>query len=56
MNNRERELWVRNDEGLYSTYIQWIRRNKGGMHGFLAEHRDMIDRVIQRALDKEPSR
>lgn len=50
MNNRERELWVLNDEGLYNWFRVWKIRNRGGMRGFLREHREAIDDLIRRAI------
>lgn len=45
MNDNERELWVNNDEYLYRLFETWKRRNKGGMRGFLKEHRTTIDEI-----------
>ena len=47
INDRERELWVMNDEGLYRWY-QSERRMKGGIRGFIRRHRAEIDAAIQR--------
>jgi hypothetical protein len=48
MNDREREMWVLNDEVLYEHHEHWKRRNKGGMRGYLKEHREVIDAWIRR--------
>lgn len=51
MNDREREMWVLNDEGLYMR-----RQNTGlSMRRFLREYREEIDAVIKAALGKEGS-
>jgi hypothetical protein len=47
MNNRERELWVQNDEGLYS----WWRGTRQPMRTFLRENRAELDAAITRALE-----
>ena len=50
MNNRERELWVSNDEGLYG----WWRSSRQSMRAFLKENREEIDRLINAVLNREP--
>jgi len=47
MNDRERELWVRNDEGLYS----WWRGSRQPMRAFLRENRTELDAAIRQALE-----
>lgn len=45
MNDREREMWVRNDEGLY----HWWKREMGGEKNicrFIRENREELDKVI----------
>jgi len=52
-NDEERELWVRNDEGLY----RWWRSEMGGerkLRQFIRENRTAIDEAIDRVLNKEP--
>ena len=47
MNNRERELWIDNDEGLYL----WHRGSKLSKRQFIKEHRAEIDEIIDRAIN-----
>lgn len=47
MNNRERELWIDNDEGLYT----WWRRSKLSKRKFIKENRQEIDKVINNVLN-----
>lgn len=47
LNDKERELWVLNDEGLYNWYRSWTKHNKGGMRGFIRENRPQIDAAIR---------
>ena len=47
MNDRERRLWVLNDEGLYLTY----KASGRPLKSFLREERAMIDAAIKRVLD-----
>jgi hypothetical protein len=49
MNDRERELWVMNDEGLYT----WWRSTKLSMRGFLRENRKELDSYINKTLNRE---
>lgn len=51
LNDRERELWVDNDEGLY----RWYRRSRTPKRAFVRKHRAEIDAVIRRVVDAEPS-
>jgi hypothetical protein len=50
MNDRERELWVRNDEGLYS----WWRQSRLSMREFIGENRNELTRLIQGVIDAPP--
>ena len=50
MNNRERELWIANDEGLYL----WQRRSKQSMRAFIRENREELDRYINKVLNRKP--
>ena len=43
MNNRERELWVLNDESLYN----WFKASKKSMSLFLKENREELDLYIK---------
>lgn len=47
MNDRERELWVQNDEGLY----RWWKSSRLALRAFLRENREEIDRGIERACN-----
>lgn len=51
-NDRERELWVINDEGLYN----WQKDSGLSMRNFLRQHRDELDQIIETAINKEPTR
>ena len=51
MNDREREMWIRNDEGLY----RWWRRSRQSMRAFVREHRARLDLIIRTARDAAPS-
>ncbi len=46
LNDRERELWVLNDEGLYN----WHRRTRKSMRSFLRENREELDDYIRKQL------
>ena len=48
MNNKERELWVMNDEPLYL----WWQSTKLPMTKFLKEKRQSIDRYIKALTDR----
>jgi hypothetical protein len=52
LNNRERELWVNNDEGLYN----WFKRERGSMQDFIKRNRAMIDAAIKGVRDAPPRR
>ncbi len=52
LNNRERQLWIDNDEGLYN----WKRRSGLSMRLFIRQNRTEIDAAIHRALDVKPHR
>ena len=45
-NDREREMWVDNDEGLYN----WWRSSRMSKRDFIREHRDELDKAIETAL------
>lgn len=49
-NDRERELWVMNDEGLY----RWWRSSGLSKQKFIRENRAEIDAAISRAVDAPP--
>lgn len=52
MNNREREDWVNNDEGLYN----WWKSSRMSMTKFLKENRAEIDEVINNVRgNKKPA-
>jgi hypothetical protein len=42
MNNREREMWIDSDEGLYG----WWKSSRLSKAKFIKENREEIDRVI----------
>jgi len=48
MNNAERELWIANDENLYS----WQRYSGLNKREFIKEYRVQIDAEIDRAINK----
>ena len=52
MNDKERELWVLNDEFLYS----WWRSTGKGITTFVRENRKKITECIMVVLNKEPAR
>jgi len=52
MNDKEREEWVLNDEGLYDRYLEWKKRTRRtSVRVFVQEHRKMIDDAVQPVLD-----
>jgi hypothetical protein len=50
LNDREREMWVNNDEGLYS----WFRSSRLSMREFLRQNRAEIDAAIIGVRDAPP--
>lgn len=57
LNERERELWVMNDEGLYNDWREWKRqqRRRGASTAtrkYLRENREEIDAAINRRLGR----
>jgi hypothetical protein len=50
MNDRERELWVSNDEGLYN----WWKSTRLPMREFINKNRAELTRIIEAALNKPP--
>ena len=48
MNDREREMWIDNDEGLYL----WWRGSRQSKRAFLRENRADLDAAINRALGR----
>jgi len=51
LNDKERELWVLNDEGLYN----WQRSSRLSMRNFIRENRAELDAYINRALNRKPA-
>ena len=51
MNDRERELWVSNDEGLYL----WWQSEGGSLRAFIRRHRQEITDAINRVLNQGPA-
>ena len=47
MNDRERSLWVDNDEGLYT----WWRQSRLTKGQFIRQNRKVITEAIERARD-----
>ena len=52
MNNREREMWINNDEGLY----RWWKSSGMGITPFIKENREEIDKYILSILERKPNR
>lgn len=48
MNDRERELWVMNDEGLY----RWWKSTRKTLRSFIRENRQVITDSINRAMGR----
>jgi hypothetical protein len=46
MNNRERQMWIDNDEGLYN----WFKSSRCSMTQFIKDNKDEIDACIKRVL------
>jgi len=53
LNNREREQWIANDEGLYR-WQRSERRMGGGVRGFIKRNKTEIDAVICAVLNRKP--
>lgn len=51
LNNRDREQWIDNDEGLYN----WWRSSRQSKTAFIRENRAELDEAIQRELNREPA-
>ena len=49
-NDRERELWVSNDEALYN----WLRTSRLPLRVFVRTHREGIDTYIRAQLGRPP--
>lgn len=49
MNDREREMWVLNDEGLYT----WWQSSRQSMRAFIRENRSELTALINRALGRD---
>lgn len=47
MNNSEREMWIRNDEGLY----RWWKSTRLPMRKFIQEYKVEIDTAIDSVLN-----
>jgi hypothetical protein len=50
MNNVEREMWIRNDEGLYS----WWKSTRLPMSKFIKENKVEIDELIDSVINPKP--
>lgn len=48
MNNRERQMWIDNDETLYI----WWRSSGLGKFAFIKKYRVQIDEIINRVLGR----
>lgn len=51
-NDKERRLWVLNDEGLYNMW-QFSRR---GLYVWIRENRTIIDSAIDGVLNQKPNK
>ena len=49
MNDKERGLWVNNDEGLYT----WWLRERMPMRNFIKIHRDELTKYINKVIGNE---
>jgi len=47
MNDRERELWTENDEGIYL----WWKSTGKSKRSFIRDEREELDRIIKDTLD-----
>jgi len=47
MNDRERELWTDNDEGIYN----WWKSTGKSKRSFIRDEREELDRIIKNVLD-----
>lgn len=52
LNDREREQWIQNDEGLYN----WWKSTRQAVSKFIKENREELDRLIMAALNAPPSK
>lgn len=50
MNDRERELWVRNDESLWNWYLE----SRQSMRAFIRANREELTEHINAALNRKP--
>ena len=50
LNDKDREQWIANDEGLYN----WQRSSRQSMRNFIRENRAELDKAIHSRLDKKP--
>ena len=48
MNDKEREMWVNNDEGLYN----WFRESRLSMREFIRSNRAELTAYINKAMGK----
>jgi hypothetical protein len=47
MNNKERTLWINNDEGLYN----WFKSSRQSMTAFIKENKTELDQCIDNAMN-----
>jgi hypothetical protein len=52
MNDRERQMWVDNDEGLYDMW----KRSGLSQRQFIRENRATLDSAINSVLNQEPEK
>jgi hypothetical protein len=52
LNDREREQWIQNDEGLYN----WWKSTRQAISKFIKENREELDHLIMAALNAPPSK
>lgn len=50
LNDRERKMWVMNDEGLY----HWWKDTRKCITTFIRENRNLLDECIIGALNEKP--
>lgn len=51
INNRERELWILNDESFYSAW----KSSKLSMRNFIKTYKTEIDEVINAVINRKPT-
>ena len=49
LNDKDREQWIMNDEGLYN----WFRSSRLSMRNFIRQNREKLDECINRVTSGE---